>query len=246
MRGVIVVTNDDGYESEGLLVLVRALRRIGRVCVVAPQRPCSASAHSITIRRRPAVQSMGEKDGARWFVVDGTPADCILYAMPEVVEERVRIVVSGINLGANVGVNVHYSGTVAAAKQGLLQGIPSLAVSIDSREPQHLETAAQVALRWSRLLLAVDPPEPLCLCINVPDVAPHQLRGETLVRQDLSAVVGEFGTESGVENVGKAFPTDVEALSAQMVTVLPVTVDATSAWGLKRVQELEERFWSRG
>jgi len=246
MRGVIVVTNDDGYESEGLQVLVRALRRIGRVCVVAPQHPCSASAHSITIRRKPAVQNRGDKDGVRWFVVDGTPADCILYAMPEVVEGEVGIVVSGINLGANVGMDVHYSGTVAAAKQGLLQGIPSLAVSIDSRRPRHLETAAQVAVRWSRLLLAVDPPEPLCLCINVPDVAPHQLRGETLVRQDLSAVVSEFGTDLGVEKVGKAFPTDIEALSAQMVTVLPVTVDATSVWGLRRIEELEGRFWSRG
>jgi len=246
MRGVIVATNDDGYESDGLLMLVRALRRVGRVFVVAPRYSCSACSHSITIRRKPAVEDIGEKDGARWFVVDGTPADCILHAMPEVVEGQVRIVVSGINLGANVGVDVHYSGTVAAAKQALLQGIPALGVSIDSREPRHFETAAEVALRWSRLLLATENPEPLCLCINVPDVAPHQLRGETLVRQHLSDVVSEFGAEYGVENVGKEFPTDVEALSAQMVTVLPVDVDVTSIWGLRRVEELEERFWSRG
>jgi len=76
-------------------------------------------------------------------------------------------------------------------------------------------------------------------------VAPHQLRGETLVRQDLSGVVSEFGAEYGVENAGREFPTDVEALSAQMVTVLPVGADVTSRWGLRRVEELEERFWSR-
>ena len=246
MRPVIVLTNDDGIDSPGLSALVRALRGMGRLFVVAPKTMCSACSHSITIRSRIEVGDLGERDGAHWFAVRGTPGDCILYAMPEVVRQPVDLVVSGINFGANIGVDVHYSGTVAGARQATLQGIPSIAVSIDSRKPKHLETAAEVAARWAKILLALESKLPLCLCINVPDVAHEQLRGEMLVRQDLADVSKNFGGHEGVTTVGDEWPSDTETLNAQMVSVLPLVVDLTSRWGLRVLEDLEVRFWSRG
>src|SRR3972149_679968 len=122
-KKVILVSNDDGIRSEGILKLASALRRVGTVYVVAPDRERSARSHSLTLHRPLRVEEVGP----RMYAIDGTPTDCVTLAVNGILPVRPDIVVSGINRGGNLGEDVSYSGTVSAAMEGTLLGIPSIA-----------------------------------------------------------------------------------------------------------------------
>ena len=162
----ILVSNDDGHFSDGLRALVDAVSPLGEVWVVAPDREQSAASHAISLWRPLRIEQVRE----RWFSVDGTPADCSYLAIHHLMkEDRPRIMVSGINHGANLADDVNYSGTVAAAREAALLGIPSIAFSLVSRAPFDFQYAARFARSLVAAALAqpVLPPRML-LSVNVP------------------------------------------------------------------------------
>ena len=138
---IILVTNDDGIRAEGLSALAEALSDLGHVIVVAPEQEQSASSHAITLDKPLRIK----KHGKDRFGVSGTPTDCVLLASREILDEKPGLLVSGINQGPNMGEDVTYSGTVAAALEGGIMGIPSIAVSVTSWEPVPFEAAANIS-----------------------------------------------------------------------------------------------------
>src|SRR4030067_141594 len=143
---MILVTNDDGIYSKGILILAKALKEIGDVFVVAPDREKSAIAHSLTLHRPLRV----EKIKKNFYAVDGTPADCVHIGVNAILPGRPHLVVSGINKGGNLADDITYSGTVSAAFEGTLLGIPSFAVSLVSRSHFRFDAAARFAARVAR------------------------------------------------------------------------------------------------
>ena len=137
----ILVSNDDGIHSEGLLALARALEEIAEVWVVAPDREQSAVGHSLSMGR-PLRRKRIKALGPRFFAVNGTPTDCILLGVSKILPERPRLIVSGINKGENLGEDITYSGTVSAAIEGTILGIPSFAISLVARRNFHFTHAA--------------------------------------------------------------------------------------------------------
>ena len=170
----ILLSNDDGIEARGLAALKDALAPLGEVWVVAPASEQSAKSHSLTMHRPLRIRQRGECS----FSVDGTPADAVYVALHHVLPAPPDVVVSGINRGANMGFDVHYSGTVAAAREAALQGLPAIAVSahIEGGPPRY-DTAAHVARRVTERLLVEGSPPGIVWNVNVPPCAPDALRG---------------------------------------------------------------------
>lgn len=164
-KKLILVTNDDGIRSAGIRKLAAALKKVGDVYVVAPDRERSAASHSLTLHRPLRV----EKVGPRQWTVDGTPTDCVTLAVQGVLPRRPDIVVSGINRGGNLGEDVLYSGTVSAAMEGTLLGIPSIAISLVGRHRFDFAPSADFALRLVRYVIRKGLPADTLLNVNVPD-----------------------------------------------------------------------------
>ena len=174
----ILLSNDDGIDAPGLLALEQALEFLGEVWTVAPATQQSAKSHALSMHKPLRVESRGD----RRFAVAGTPADSVYVAVHELLPERPDLVISGINRGANIGEDVHYSGTVAAAREGVLQGIPALAVSLHvdfshSVSSHHWEAAVWAALQVIEGGQLHGFPREAILNINAPDVPQSALKG---------------------------------------------------------------------
>ncbi|MFW6200959.1 MAG: 5'/3'-nucleotidase SurE [Gemmatimonadota bacterium] len=170
----ILVTNDDGYLAPGIRLLARAASEFGRVEVVAPDREQSASSHSLTLHHPLRVHR--PEEGV--YVVDGTPTDCVVLALGELLDERPDMVLSGVNHGANLGDDVLYSGTVAAAMEATILGVPAVALSYAGGRGDDLgpwETTVRELLR--RLILRDDFPAETLLNVNLPPVRPEEVKG---------------------------------------------------------------------
>ena len=174
----ILVTNDDGIQAPGLAILAEALEPLGEVWVYAPDRQQSAVGHGVSLHRPLRVTPFKH----RWFMVDGTPTDCVMLAVRDLLEARPDIVVSGVNPGANLGDDVTYSGTVAGAYEGMLLGINAVAVSDVVYVPKYMETSGVVARQIAEKVLAQGLPPDTMLNVNVPDVPVDQLRGTRVTR----------------------------------------------------------------
>src|SRR5499426_894149 len=170
MAPVILVTNDDGIHARGLAVLAEALEPLGEVYVVAPDREQSAVGHALTLHRPLRVDQIGE----RRFAVNGTPSDCVNMAVLGFLPERPALVVSGINHGSNLGDDVTYSGTVSAAMEGTLLGVPSIAISLV--DDGDLAVAGRVAALIAARVLVEGLPAKAFLNVNVPATPPRGLR----------------------------------------------------------------------
>ena len=182
----ILLTNDDGIYAPGLWALHRRLSFAHTVTVVAPDRERSAVGHGITLHeplRATHIHVNGEGKG---YAVNGTPADCIKLSVLEILETRPDMVISGINPGANVGINVHYSGTVAAAREAALLGLASLAVSINCHQPSFLEEAAAFTEALARLVMERGLPRGVFLNVNIPDIPIQTVRGISISSQGIS------------------------------------------------------------
>jgi len=169
----ILVSNDDGYLARGINTLAAALAEIADVIVVAPDRNQSGASNSLTLHSPLRVQKVAEGR----FSVNGTPSDCVHLALSGFLDEDPDIVVSGINHGANLGDDVIYSGTVAAAMEGRFLGLPSISVSLVGRNPQHFDTAARVATDLVRKLQIRPLHKDVMLNVNVPDLPYEALQG---------------------------------------------------------------------
>lgn len=239
----ILVTNDDGVQAPGLLALVREMYKLGEVSVLAPDRNWSASGHVKTMDRPLRVKEVKLADGSPALSSDGAPSDCVALALLGVVKKKVDLVVSGINPMANIGYDVTYSGTVTAAMEAVIAGVPGIAVSIDSTpglEELDYEHAAHVALRVAGLSLAEGIPQGVLLNVNVPCISESECKGTMITRQGLRVyrdaldarkdprgrpyywIGGEFPT--GVDEAG----TDVGALIAGYVSITPLQLDLTA------------------
>ncbi len=231
----ILISNDDGYFSPGIVQLAEALSALGSVTVVAPERDRSGASNSLTLDRPLSVK----RAPSGFLFVNGTPTDCVHLAVTGLLDYLPDFVVSGINLGANMGDDTIYSGTVAAATEGFLLGIPSIAISLASREAAHLATAARVAAGLVARLRDDPPQGPLLLNVNVPDLPWDQLAGTEVTRlgrrHKAEPVVRALNPRNEtIYWVGAAGPaadagpgTDFHAVSQHRVSVTPLQMDLT-------------------
>jgi 5'/3'-nucleotidase len=231
----ILLSNDDGYFSPGITLLAEALGGIGEVTVVAPERDRSGASNSLTLDRPLIVRRAPNG----FFSVNGTPTDCVHIAITGLLDFTPDVVVSGVNLGANMGDDTIYSGTVAAAVEGYLLGIPSLALSLTSKTGTHFDSAIGAALELVERLRHTPFGEPVLLNVNVPDVAPTALRGMEVTRlgkrHKAEPVVriqtprGEaaywIGPAGGAADAGPG--TDFNAVENCRVSVTPLRMDLT-------------------
>jgi len=162
----ILLTNDDGYQAEGLRTLAKELADFATVSIVAPSKEQSGTAQSLTLRQPIVCNQIAEREWA----IDGTPADCVIVALHKLLPEKPDLVFSGINHGGNLGENAYYSGTVGAAREGALHHIPSVAVSLCSKKDKtKFDNAARVARAAAELILKEGLPDQVLLNVNVPE-----------------------------------------------------------------------------
>ncbi|MBC8124723.1 MAG: 5'/3'-nucleotidase SurE [Candidatus Kapabacteria bacterium] len=180
----ILVTNDDGIDSDGIYALVQAMRRLGDVVVVAPDRQQSAVGHALTVAS-PLRATKVHRDGSFYgWAINGTPADCVKLGVSTLLDHRPDMVVSGINHGSNTSVNAIYSGTVSAATEGTLMGIPSMAVSLATfDETADMTLSAEVAYDVASRLFDLQLPAGTLLNVNVPHIARENFKGLRVTRQ---------------------------------------------------------------
>ena len=241
----ILVSNDDGYFAPGITLLAEALRQLGEVTVVAPERDRSGASNSLTLDRPLTVRRAPNG----YFSVNGTPTDCVHIAVTGLLDFTPDVVVSGVNLGANMGDDTIYSGTVAAAVEGYLLGIPSVAVSLTSKVGEHFESAIGIALQMVERLRRTPFGEPVLLNVNVPDIPAGELRGIDITRLGkrhkaepvvkLQTPRGEtaywIGPAGGAADAGPG--TDFHAVEAGRVSVTPLRMDLTHGAQLARAKE---------
>jgi 5'-nucleotidase len=179
----LLVTNDDGVHAPGLLALAQALRTIAEVFVVAPEKPRSAAGHCITLHKPLRMSTVTLADGTTAYSSNGTPADCAALGSLEVMNGEVDLVVAGINHGPNLGWDVYYSGTVAAAREAAMLGFPSIAVSVPTSDPDvHWESAQDVILRMTAWRIEANVPADTMLNVNVPNVSRDEIKGISVTR----------------------------------------------------------------
>ncbi len=188
----ILLTNDDGVHAEGLWILYHRLCPRHEVTVVAPDRERSAIGHAISLNRPIRAVTVKADGGHPAVAVSGTPADCVKFALLEVLEARPDLVISGINPGANVGVNVNYSGTVAAAKEAAFYGIAAMAVSLQGPACRHLESAARFSLRMAERIACQGLPRGTLLNVNVPDLPLGEVAGVRVSRHGMGLLADRF------------------------------------------------------
>jgi len=231
----ILVCNDDGYLATGIIVLAEALATIGEVVIVAPDRNHSGASNSLTLHSPLRIHRVAE---GRYFV-NGTPSDCVHLALSGYLDYEPDIVVSGINHGANLGDDVIYSGTVAAAMEGRFLGLPAIAVSLVGPQASHFATAAEVALDLVRKLQIEPLPGDVILNVNVPDLPRAELQGifaarlgfrhrsEPLIREKdpHGKTIYWIGPAGPGQDAGPG--TDFAALEQGAVAVTPLKVDLT-------------------
>jgi 5'-nucleotidase len=179
----VLLTNDDGIYAKGIEALYLALSGEHDVTVVAPETEQSAVGHAITWLNPLRVASVQRNGAFFGYALSGTPADCVKIAITELLKPPPQIVVSGINLGANVGVNVIYSGTVSAATEAAVLGVPSIAVSIDSFRPVDFSAATEFIPKLVRLVAERGLPEGVSLNVNVPNLQASEVRGVRITQQ---------------------------------------------------------------
>ncbi len=235
----ILITNDDGVESPGLLALTQAFHELGDVTVFAPNRNWSAAGHSKTMHKPLRVWTVTLTDGSEATTTDGAPSDCVALADLGLVEHPVDLVVSGINTLPNLGYDVTYSGTVAAAMEAAICGWPGIAVSIDDGETRHWQAAAQAAVVVARQVLEHGLPAYTLLNVNVPNVPFKDIQGfqatrmghrfyrDVLVERSDPRGIPYYwiggDPPSGVAEEG----TDLQALEQGYVSVTPLHMDMT-------------------
>ncbi|HEU0200668.1 MAG TPA: 5'/3'-nucleotidase SurE [Burkholderiaceae bacterium] len=231
----ILVANDDGYLSPGLAALAEAVRPFGDVVVVAPEWNHSGASNSLTLTRPLSVQ----RAPSGFHYVNGTPTDCVHIALTGVLDVQPDLVVSGINDGQNMGDDTIYSGTVAAAMEAYLFGLPAIAFSLVERGHTHLDTAAEVARKIVARFAQDRPAEPFLLNVNIPSVPPDQVRGFACTRlgkrhPSKPVVRGEsprgetiywIGGSGSARDAGEG--TDFHATASGYVSVTPLQIDLT-------------------
>ena len=241
----ILLSNDDGYFAPGIDHLARALADLGEITVVAPERDRSGASNSLTLDRPLSLR----RTANGFYHVNGTPTDCVHLAVTGMLDTLPDMVVSGINHGANMGDDTIYSGTVAAATEGYLLGVPAIAVSLVGKSGTHFATAAHVAHQLVKRYLANPVKEPMLLNVNVPDIPLAELKGikvTRLGRRHKAEPVVKATTPRGetvywVGAAGEAADagegTDFHAVANNYASVTPLQIDLTHAGQLSMIRD---------
>lgn len=240
----ILVTNDDGVQAPGLLALAQEMRRLGKVTVFAPDHNWSASGHVKTMDHPLRAHEVVLADGSAGLTTDGAPSDSVALALLGVVKEKIDLVVSGINPHENIGHDVTYSGTVTAAMEAVIGGVPGMAVSLHAPEDFHgaldYSTAAKVGRRVAARVLAEGLPEGVLLNVNVPYLREDELKGFMITRQGLRVYRDALDARIDPRGkpyywIGGEFPigileegTDYGAIKAGYVSITPMQLDLTA------------------
>ena len=231
----LLLSNDDGYQAPGLVALAQSLSEIAKISVVAPHIDRSAASNSLTLQTPLRANEVEEG----WYKVDGTPTDCVHLGLTGLLKNEPDMVVSGINCGPNLGDDVIYSGTVAAAIEGRHLGFPAVAVSINSFQAEHFVTAAVVTKNLVQRLINKPLPKDTILNVNVPDIPLADIRGVQTTRlgnrhKSEPAIEAKDPRGKTIYWVGAAGPeqdagpgTDFHALSENYVSVTPIHIDLT-------------------
>jgi 5'-nucleotidase len=249
---LILVTNDDGIQSEGLKTLTEAMEELGEVCVVAPEREKSAVSHALTMHRPLKAEKI---EGGR-YTVNGTPTDCVVVAVEKILPRKPDILISGINRGANMGDDITYSGTVSAAIEGTLFNIPSIAVSMPFTDGKkfHFETAASFAKRLARMILKEGLPPDTLLNVNVPNLPETMVRGVKFTRQGkrvydnaIHEMLDPWGRThywigGGTPSWEAGNNTDFSAVDSGFISITPLHLDLTNYEALSFLRERWKDF----
>jgi len=244
MEKHILVTNDDGVFAPGLFALAQEMRKLGKVSILAPDRNWSGGGHVKTLDRALRVKEVRLADGTQAFASDGAPSDCVALATLGYFEEPINLVISGINAGANLGHDVTYSGTVTAAMEAVIAGVPGVAVSLETMDSHSEEVdygpAARVAGRVVRQMIQNDLPHAILFNVNVPFLPDDKIRGIRLTWQGLRVYHSRLDQRSDPRGkpyywIGGDAPTgvpehgtDVGALAEGFVSVTPLQLDLTA------------------
>ena len=250
----ILVTNDDGVQAPSLLALVQEMRSLGNVSVLAPDKNWSASGHVKTLHRPMRVKEVFLADGSSAFASDGAPSDCVALALMGFIQEKIDLVVSGINPYANVGHDITYSGTVTAAMEAAIFGVPGVAFSFDGAAAarpvdysQVAKAAGRVTARLIRNGLGMD----TLLSVNIPCVPFEEIKGYRITRQGMRVYKDELVKRKDPRGtpyywIGGEAPTgvieegtDIGALSEGYVSITPLQMDLTDYKRLEYYQNLE-------
>ena len=233
---LILVCNDDGIHSEGLAVLADCLETLGEVYVVGPDRERSAAGHSLTLHRPLRVSEVG----TRRYTVDGTPTDCVNLAINRILPRRPRVVVAGINKGANLGEDITYSGTVSAAMEGTLLGIPSIAVSLGGRDQFDFRASGAFSKALVGQVLSQGLPRDTLFNVNVPKGPPEKVSTWVFTRQGRRQYGN--GVVEKVDPRGRKYywiggdelsfieedGTDFAAITRGVISITPIHLDLTN------------------
>ena len=239
----ILLSNDDGYFAPGILALAEALDGLGEIVVVAPEQNRSGASNSLTLDRPVSLKQAANG----FYFVNGTPTDCVHLAVTGMLDYLPDIIVSGINHGANMGDDTIYSGTVAAATEGFLLGIPSIAMSLASFEGNHFNTAGRIARELVERFLSDPIREPVLLNVNVPDIPYDDLGGAEVtrlgrrhkaepvvrMRSPRNDTVYWVGAAGAAAEAGPG--TDFNATEHGCVSITPLQVDLTHTAQLQAI-----------
>ena len=252
----ILVSNDDGIDAPGIAALVKELRKIGTVTVVAPDRQQSAVGHAITMNFPLRVKEFKKENVLFGYAVEGTPADCVKLAVRALLKTKPDLLVSGVNHGANTAISIIYSGTVSAATEGTLLGIPSIAVSLTTYGPPDFRYAAKFARKLALLVSENGLPEGTLLNVNVPSVAEKDIKGVRITRQGKAIWNDKFDARrdpankeyywltGALEEVDTELHFDQPAVRNKYVSVTPIHYDLTDyalletmeRWGVHKLK----------
>ncbi len=250
---LILVTNDDGVDSKGIRAAIEVARTFGRVVVVAPETMQSGKSSSITLYDPLFLRHVHEEDRLKIYAFTGTPVDCVKMAFDYLLkDEKVDLVISGINHGSNAAINVIYSGTMGAAIEGSFYDCPSVGLSLTSHDP---DADFEASIEWGRKIigdiLEHDIELPLCLNVNVPEGRPEEIQGVKLCRQNRGSWREEFFlredprgreyfwlTGKFYDDEPDAKDTDEHALADKYVAVVPVQADMTDYRQMKNLAKI--------
>ncbi|MFT3843487.1 MAG: 5'/3'-nucleotidase SurE [Lacibacter sp.] len=252
---VILITNDDGVTAPGIRNLAEAVKDLGKVVIVAPDKPQSGMGHAITIGSPLRMQQLHIMDGVETWQTSGTPVDCVKLAVDKVLHGKPDICLSGINHGANHSINVIYSGTMSAAIEASIESIPSIGFSLLNFSMEADFSASKIYARKivEQVLASGKTDKHLCLNVNIPNVDASLIKGIKICRQAYAKYVEEFHQRKDpagrnyywltgeFKNFDKGKDTDVWALEHNYVSVVPVQFDLTNH-ALKNILETKLKF----
>jgi len=242
----ILLTNDDGVHAPGLQLLFKESLKLGKITLIAPEHDSSAASHSLTMNRPLRVREIAENI----YAINGTPTDCITIGIGKILPHKPDLVISGINPGPNLGDDVSYSGTVSAAIESTMLGIPAIAVSLAAEsDPLYYETAVDFSIRLAKIILDKGLPRDTLLNVNVPNTPANRIegviftrRGRRLYEDAIKETRDPWGRKhywigGGTPSFDAGEDTDSAAISVNKISITPMHLDPTNYEALKLLQK---------